>query len=368
MHTLLVLDDTEQNLAVLSGILHSAYHVRSASSGEMALNAALDEPRPDLILINLTQSEMQGYEVFQRLQENVQTHDIPVIFITSPSGPQNEVVGLEHSDVDYISSPFNATMVLARVRTRLALKHARDCLAQQNDWLEREVARSMGEDLLIQDINVRALACLAEARDNDIGLHLMRTQAYVDLLARQLKDHPRFRQALHGHHLDLIVKAVPLHDIGKIGVPDAILQKPGCLTPHEFEIMKMHPGMGAAAIKRVTEQVRSNLDPRIANQASKAFDFFHHASEISLGHHEKWDGSGYPDGLVGDATPVSARLMALADAFDALISHRIYKPAMRFEQTCQIIQEGRASHFDPDIVDAFMAVQDRFAAMSVRYR
>ena len=229
-------------------------------------------------------------------------------------------------------------------------------VAIQADLLEREVARRMSENLLIQELSVRALACLSEARDNETGLHIVRTQTYVELLAQHLLGNPAFQPALDNGRLQMVVKAAPLHDIGKVGVPDSILLKPGRLTPEEFSIMKSHPVIGADAITKAMEQALSGVAPGGAEQATGAFRFLEIAREISLGHHEKWDGSGYPAGLAGEAIPVSARLMALADVFDALMTRRVYKPPFSLEETSRIICEGRGSHFDPAVVDAFLVV------------
>ena len=279
----------------------------------------------------------------------------------------DEEQGLALGAVDYITKPINPAITLARVRTHLELKQARDRLTDQNAWLEREVARRMSEILLIQDLNIRALACLGETRDNETGQHIVRTQGYVEILARHLADHPRFREGLAGNRLAMIVKAAPLHDIGKVGVPDATLLKPGRLTTAEYEVMKMHPIIGANAIDKAMRQALAAADDDAAEQAIGAFAMLEVAREISLGHHEKWDGSGYPAGLAGEAIPVSARLMALADVFDALMTRRVYKAPMTLEETTDIILKGRASHFDPEVVDAFIACRAQFAEIAARY-
>ena len=367
MRTVLIVDDTPQNLSVLGELLQPHYRVRAVNSGERALRAAVSEPRPDLILLDVMMPGMDGYEVLRRLRADERTRNVPVIFITAMNATADEERGLELGAVDYITKPLNPPIVLARVHTHLELKSARDRLANENEWLEHEVARRMSENLLIQDLSVRALACLGEARDNETSHHIVRTQNYVELLARHLAPHPRFAAALDGVRLSMVVKAAPLHDIGKVGVPDAILLKPGRLTPEEFTIMKTHPIIGADAISKAMSQAIASADLDAAAQAPGAFSFLRVAQEICLGHHEKWDGSGYPAGLSGDDIPVSARLMALADVFDALISRRVYKAAMSLEQTTQLIREGRGSHFDPDIVDAFLARRDEFAGIASRY-
>ena len=240
-------------------------------------------------------------------------------------------------------------------------------LVQPGGLLACDMAQRLSDSLVVQDVCIRALACLAEVRDNATGLHVVRTRAYVQLLAQKLLVHPRFSAALEGDRLDMIVMATPLHDIGKIGVPDAVLLKPGPLNDHEFDIVKRHAGLGSAAIHKAIGQVRAFMGQALTQQAASAFACLQIAADIALCHHEKWDGSGYPSGLSGDAIPVGARLMALADVFDALTSRRIYKPAMPVEQSLQIIQDGRGSHFDPDVVDAFVNSLDDFAQVAVRF-
>ncbi len=365
--TILVVDDTPQNIEILGQLLQPHYKVRVANSGERALKSAHNSPRPDLILLDVMMPGMDGYEVLRRLREDPSTSDIPVIFVTAMDGNENEEHGLSLGAVDYITKPVVPAIVLARVHAQLELKAARDRLARDNQWLETEVNRRMRENLLIQDLSVRALACVAEARDNETGNHIVRTQTYVNLLAQQLQPNPRFIGTLTPERMSMIVKAAPLHDIGKVGIPDAILLKPGRLTPEEFTIMKTHPQIGADAIAKAVEQSRTGEHQDAVSKSPAAFAFLEVAREICLGHHEKWDGSGYPQGLVADAIPVSARLMALADVFDALMSRRVYKPPMTLEEATEIILQGRGTHFDPDVVDAFMACRTEFADIAHRY-
>jgi putative two-component system response regulator len=366
--TVLVVDDTPQNITILGELLQPHYTVRATNSGERALQAVRSQPQPDLVLLDVMMPGMDGYEVLRRLKTDKATQNIPVVFVTALGDEQNEEHGLELGAVDYIAKPFKPAIVLARVRTHLELKQARDRLAHQNEWLEQEVARRMSENLLIQDLSMRALACLAEARDTDTGNHILRTQTYIATLGRHLRQHERFRDALSGKQIDRIVKAAPLHDLGKVGIPDAILLKPGRLTPEEMEVMKTHPSIGAAAIEKAMKESLAAADEAMAAQASGAFAFLQTARDIALTHHEKWDGSGYPQGLQGDAIPVSGRLMALADVFDALICRRVYKEAMPIEQATEIIVAGRGKHFDPDVVDAFLACRDEFLEIAHRFR
>lgn len=364
--TVLIVDDTPQNLTVLGELLQPLYRVRAANSGARALRMVGTPPHPDLILLDVMMPEIDGYEVLRRLRADPATHDIPVIFVTAMDTTEDEERGLALGAVDYLTKPIKPAIVLARVKAHLELKSARDRLASQNDWLEAEVHRRMRENVLVRDLGIRALASLSEARDNETGRHIVRTQTYVEILARRLAAHPRFAPALAGDRLEMVVKAAPLHDVGKVGIPDGILLKPGRLTPDEFETMKTHAVIGANAIERAMRQSLAGVSDEDAEQARGAFAFMRVAHEIALRHHEKWDGSGYPDGLSGEAIPVSARLMALADVFDALMSKRVYKPAMGLEETSRIIVEGRGRHFDPDVVDTFLDCRDAFAAVAER--
>lgn len=353
--TILVVDDTPQNLAVLGELLQPFYRVRAANSGERALRAAGLQPRPDLILLDVMMPGMDGYAVFEALRADPRTRDIPVIFVTALDGVREEEKGLELGAVDYISKPLRPTIVLARVHTQLELKKARDRLRDQNTFLEAEIARRMGENLLIQEVSIRALARLAEIRDPETGNHLRRTQAYMNVLARRLALDPRHAATLTPHTIDLIVKSAPLHDIGKVGIPDYILLKPGKLTPEEWTIMQTHARLGAEAIEHAEED------------AERPVPFLAIAKEIARHHHERWDGSGYPDRLAGEAIPIAARLMALADVFDALISRRVYKDPVSLDGAREMICAGRGTHFDPDVVDAFLADLPQFADIASRY-
>lgn len=365
--TILIVDDAPQNLTILGELLQDQYRVRAANSGERALKAVATSPRPDLILLDIMMPGMDGYEVLERLKADDTTRDIPVIFITAMTASEDEERGLRLGAVDYITKPFNPAIVLARVEAQLALKPARDLLANQNEWLEGEVRRRMRENLLVQELTIRALACLAEARDLETGQHIVRTQTYVRMLAEQLRDHPRFARALSGDKLEMIVKAAPLHDIGKIGIPDSILLKPGRLTPEEFQVMQTHPVIGAEAVDKAMKEALTGADEDMVKLAKDAFGFLSVAREICLYHHEKWDGSGYPEGLSGDDIPVCARLMALADVYDALTCRRVYKAPMPADQASRIIIDGRGTHFDPDVVDVFISMEPKFAEVARKF-
>jgi putative two-component system response regulator len=354
--TILIVDDSPENLAVLNGLLQPAFRVLAANSGERALRVAASSPPPDLVLLDVMMPGLDGYQVFERLRAQPATREIPVIFVTALDGRAAELRGLELGAVDYITKPIVPPVLLARINNQLELKRARDWLKDQNAVLEAEVARRMAENDLTQRVGIRALAHLAETRDPETGNHILRTQAYVNRLALALRHHPRFSARLTERYIDLLTRSAPLHDIGKVGIPDHILLKPGKLSPAEWEIMKTHAKIGSDAIERAERDIEMPLD------------FLSAAKEIARWHHEKWDGGGYPDGLAGEAIPVAARLMALADVFDALICARVYKPAFPYEKARDIIAEGRGSHFDPAVCDAFLGAFADFVAIAERYR
>lgn len=353
--TLLIVDDAVENLTVLDALLSPHYQVLAATSGEAALRIATSARPPDMILLDVMMPGMDGYAVFDHLRASPATCGIPVIFVTAMESTEAELRGLNTGAVDYITKPIIPSILLARVRTQLELKQARDLLANHNASLEAEVARRMLENEITQEVSIRALAHLAETRDSETGYHILRTQGYVRELSYTLRDNPRFASTLSPRYIELLHRSAPLHDIGKVGIPDAILRKPGPLTPEEWEVMKTHAVQGANAIELAERDTACQVE------------FLTLAKEIAHWHHEKWDGSGYPDGLAGEAIPLSARLMALADVFDALISPRVYKPAEPLEVARDIIARERGHHFDPDVVDAFLARFDAFQAIAQQH-
>lgn len=353
--TVLVVDDSPDNLSLMSELLRGRYRVKLANSGEKALGVAGKPPVPDLILLDIMMPGLSGYDVLREFKSREATRQIPVIFLTAMSSPEDEQRGLEMGVVDYITKPVSPPVVLARVATHLTLKASADYLRDKNAFLEQEVARRTREVAAIQDVTILAMASLAETRDSDTGNHIRRTQHYVRLLAEHLKPHPRFGYYLTDQVVDLLFKSAPLHDIGKVGVPDHILLKPGRFTPEEFAIMQTHTTLGRDAIQAAEDQLGMPVG------------FLDTAKEIAYLHQEKWDGSGYPTGAAGEEIPISARLMAVADVYDALISRRVYKDGMPHEQAVGIMREGRGTHFDPDVLDAFLALQDEFRAIAGRF-
>ena len=351
----LVVDDAPQNLSLMDDLLSDDYAVKVAPSGVRALKIARGVPPPDLILLDVMMPEMDGYEVCRQLKEDPKTRDIPVIFLTAKTQLADEQQGFSLGAVDYITKPISPPIVMARIATHLALRSAAVFLKDKNAYLESEVARRTEELRLVEEATIVAMTSLAEARDNETGHHILRTQRYVVAIANALRHHPRFSNYLTNQAIELLFRTSPLHDIGKVGIPDRILLKPGKLDPEEFEIMKTHTTLGGAALARAKVRI------------SRSIAFLDTAQEIALSHQEKWDGSGYPQGLAGDAIPISARIMAVADVYDALISKRVYKEAFSHASAVSIMQEGRGSHFDPDVLDAFLSIQEACLAIAIDF-
>jgi putative two-component system response regulator len=344
---ILLVDDNTTNLQLLRDTLDGhGYKLLAAKNGKTALSIAA-KAKPDLILLDIMMPEMDGYEVCKRLKAEKTTHQIPVIFVTALTDAEDEAKGLSLGAVDYITKPFNPELIRARVRNHLELK-------RHQDQLENLVKERTKRLALTQAVTIESLATLAEYRDPETGGHIKRTQNYVKALAVHLKDHPRFRDELNTETIELLYVSAPLHDVGKVAVPDNILLKAGQLTDEEFEEMKKHTQFGYEAL-RITEQ-------KLGQDT-----FLHYATEIAYSHQEKWDGSGYPRGLKGDDIPISGRLMALADVYDALISKRVYKPPFPHEKAVKIIREGRDRHFDPDVVDAFVELENTFRNIALTY-
>lgn len=360
---ILVADDQPENLFILEELLHDSYRVQTFSDGRQVLAFLQAGQRPDLMLLDVVMPGADGFEVCRRVKANPATKDIPVIFITSLESDTDEEYGLSLGAEDFVHKPFSPAVVMARVRNHLALARANRELRSRNEDLERlveertrEIVRRGQQIIASQGATIGAFCALAEARDGETGNHIRRTQHYMGVLAGKLSSHPRFSAFLDEETIQWMFKCAPLHDIGKVAIPDSILQKPGRFTPEEWVIMQRHAQYGRDAIARAAEELHGEEGA-----------FLRHAMEIAWGHHERWDGSGYPRRLAGDAIPISARLMAIADVYDALISRRVYKRPFSHDEAVAMIAAGRASHFDPDMVDAFLDIQENFLAISQRY-
>lgn len=334
VHTILVVDDAPENIDVLTGVLSDQYRVKAARNGEKALEIAQRLPKPSMILLDIMMPGMDGYEVCKKLKDDPKTSGIPIIFITAKNQTEDERFGLELGAVDYITKPISPAIVTARVKTHLALY-------DQNLALEDRVAQRTRELTETRLEIIRRLGRAAEFKDNETGLHVIRMSHYSRLIANELG---------HGEEwTDLIFNAAPMHDIGKIGIPDRILLKPGKLDGDEWEIMKKHAEFGG-------DIIGEHDSPLL--KLSK---------EIALSHHEKWDGSGYPGGLKGEDIPLSGRVIAIADVFDALTTERPYKKAWSVEDALSLIKDNSGSHFDPGLVPVFLDVLDEVLMIKTKY-
>lgn len=350
----LIVDDTTDNIALLNELLKKDYRVKAAINGEKGLEVARNTC-PDIILMDVNMPVMNGYEACRRLKQDEALKDIPVLFLTARSDEADEEEGFRLGAADYIVKPVTPSTLLARIQTHLSLKQARDILADQNHFLDQEVQRRTRDISIIQEATIIAMATLAETRDNETGGHLQRAKLYIRELAEELSKCEKYKNVLTPEKIKLIVLSAPLHDIGKVGIPDQILLKPGKLSAEEYEVMKKHAALGRDAIMNAE------------NLMGGAETFLSCAREIAYSHHEKWDGSGYPQGLSGEAIPLPARLMAVVDAYDTLTSRRIYKAAVSHDTAVSTIAKDSGRHFDPSVVAAFLAVKDRFNSIATQY-
>jgi len=337
---ILVVDDTIENLTLLTKMLKdSGYSVRPVPNGKLALQAAATK-KPDLILLDITMPEMDGYEVCQRLKADVKLREVPVLFISALSQTEEKVKAFEVGGVDYITKPFQFDEVKARVDAHLHLYRLQQYLA--------EVVQDQVREIYEQQMGmIFGLAKLAEIRDTDTGRHLERIRELCRLFASELQKMPKHQNHVDNDYVVRIFQASPLHDVGKVGIPDHILLKPGKLTPEEFDIMKTHTVIGAKTLMDVRQRYPNN-------------QFIRMGIKIALSHHERWDGKGYPEGLIGDNIPLSARIMSIVDVYDAVRSKRVYKPPLPHEETCKIILAGAGSQFDPELVNVFASLRKRF--------
>ena len=342
---IMVVDDTPANLRLLDNVLRErGYQVFAFRNGDLALNAARRNP-PDLILLDVNMPDMNGYEVCEKLKADPGLQDIPVIFISAMNETMDKVRAFSTGGVDYVSKPFQVEEVEARVRTHLKLHRLQIQMAEHNLRLQELVNDQVREITSAQMAIIFAMAKMAESRDDETGSHSERVRRFCLLLATELGQ--REHGLIDDEFRELIFHASPLHDIGKVSTPDAILQKPGKLTPEEYKIMQMHTITGAQTLEAVRQHYPNNA-------------FLNMGIAIARWHHERWNGSGYPDGLAGEAIPLSARIMAVADVYDALRSRRRYKLAYSHEMSCTLISQGKSSHFDPQLVDAFQSLEKEF--------
>ncbi len=334
--TILVVDDDRSNLFMAEKLLKEEYHVISVISGAQALRF-LEKKKPELILLDINMPEMSGFDVIKKIKEEEEWRKIPVIFLTADTDSTTEVNCLKLGAVDFIAKPFEPEIMRTRISRSIELEEYRQDL-------EGAVRRQTQKIELMQHEVIISMANLIESRDGSNGEHVKRTSYYVEQIVNKLFSDDKYTAIIHPEYVHNLVKAAPMHDIGKITVPDNILQKPGRLTAEEFEIMKLHAANGGKIIRETMGKIEEK-------------DYIDIAYNVATYHHEKWDGSGYPEGLKGENIPLEARIMAVADVFDALISKRCYKDAMSLDEAFKIMVESRGTHFDPAVVDAFLDIR-----------
>ena len=352
--TIMIVDDTEMNIVILVEALRADYELIIAINGLEALEL-LEDQTPDLILLDIMMPDIDGYEVLQRIKKKPNLEYIPVILLSAITESDSKTKGFSLGAVDYVTKPFEMIEVKARVRTQLKFMEAHLALEHQKLFLEEKVKERTE---LLERTNSAAIYCLAalaETRDPETGEHIKRTQNYIRELAFELQAKAKYKDILTNDFIKLLYQSAPLHDIGKVGVRDSILLKPGRLTEAEFEEMKKHTIYGGNSLMVGIKELGED-------------SFLTLAKEIALTHHEKWDGTGYPKGLSKAEIPISGRLMALSDVYDALISKRVYKNAFSHDEAKAIILEGRGTHFDPDIVDAFIVREAEFIKIMRQFK
>jgi putative two-component system response regulator len=344
----LVVDDVAENIHFLVNILKDDYSVIAATTGEKALELARKEPGPDLLLLDIMMPGMDGYEVCRALKEDPRTARIPIIFVTALGEVSDEAKGLELGAVDYLTKPVVPELVKSRVFNQIELKRHRDHLEELVEQRTHQLKKS-------REATIEAMGLVAEGRDPETGGHIQRTKEYVRLLAKALSEREKYRETLTEGFIEIIYHSAPLHDLGKVAVPDSILLKPGKLSDEERQEMQKHALLGENTIQE-------------AQQRLEEVEMLDIARLIAGGHHEKWDGTGYPRGLRGEDIPLAARIMALADVYDALVSKRPYKNPMSHNYAVDIIVADSGTHFDPEVVEVFVEnaqgmkdVADRFA-------
>lgn len=352
MKKILIIDDNELNLKILSLILtKSKYKVDAIVNPKSVIDEMAFNP-PDLILLDISMPDIDGFKLCSLIKHDVRFKNIPVIFVTMHSNAEFVVKAFEYGAVDYITKPFNAEEVKVRVANHLRMQDLQNKLTEINQYLEQKIQEQIVKISDAQMETIYSLAKLAQSRDDDTGTHLERVRRYCYLIASRLADNSPYQEQVDEQFVKNIFNASPLHDIGKVGIPDSILLSPHKFTPEEFDIMKTHTTIGAETLSEVNLKFGDN-------------SFIRMGTVIARSHHERWDGRGYPDGLAGEEIPLSARIMAIADVYDALTSKRAYKEAFSQEKSVEIIREGRGTQFDPVVTDVFLELAGEFANVRI---
>ena len=349
--TIFLVDDDVTNLAIGNDTLSQMYKTLTMNSGARLIKI-LESHTPDLILLDVEMPEMNGYETIELLKSKEETKKIPVIFLTAQSDVESELKGLSLGAIDYIIKPFSPPLLLKRIEMHLLIESQNKLLINFNNNLQLMVDERTKTVVELKNAFLRTMAELVECRDGTTGEHIGRTEYYMRILIDSLQQHELYKAEMSTWDKELVLQSAQLHDVGKIAVKDNILQKPGKLTRDEFEEIKTHVSFGEMVIERIKQKTTER-------------SFLEQASVFIATHHEKWDGSGYPRGLKGKAIPLQGRLMAIADVYDALTSDRPYKKAFTHEEAVEIIANDRGKHFDPDLVDIFLSVSDKFSKVAM---
>jgi putative two-component system response regulator len=348
--TIMLVDDDQVHLIAGKNILKGSYNVFPISSGQK-LFEMLKKVSPDLILLDIEMPEMDGYEVIKKLKSNPLTADIPVIFLSAYIDSSHELEGLSLGAVDYIFKPFSPILLIRRIESHLFISIQKKELKKNSENLQTTALEKTEQVVELQNCIMNILAELVEFRDYVTSGHIVRIQKYLRLLVGELISKYIYADEISNWNLAFLVSSAQLHDVGKIKINETLLGRPGKFTPGEFEHVKSHVYWGAAIIESLKKKTKGHA-------------FLHHAKIFAASHHEKWDGSGYPGGLKGEAIPLEGRLMAIADVYDALISKLPYKDALTPEEARKIILSEKGAHFDPVLVDIFNGLADKFAEIA----
>ncbi|MDR0863278.1 MAG: response regulator [Oscillospiraceae bacterium] len=347
---IMLVDDNMANLTIGKNMLKDAYQVFPIPSAARMFEL-LESITPDLILLDIEMPDENGFEAMQKLRLDPRFADTPVIFLTARQDEASELEGLSLGAGDYISKPFSAPLLLKRIENHLTITKQRLELKDYSDHLEEMVRQKTSLITNLQNALLATVADMVESRDDVTGGHVSRTQRYFKLMIDELILEELFLDTVNSWDIDYLLQSIQLHDVGKIAISDSILNKPGSLSDEEREIMKTHTTIGLSAISRIEQNTVEHA-------------FLRYAKTIAGTHHERWDGTGYPNGLAGENIPLEGRIMAIVDVYDALISERSYKRAFSTEEAVGIIAGGRGTHFDPVLVDVFLQIADKFARVA----
>ncbi|MDR3295414.1 MAG: response regulator [Clostridiales Family XIII bacterium] len=344
---ILLVDDNVTNLTMGKEILKTHYKVYPTPSAEIMFDL-LENILPNMILLDIEMPDMNGYDAIKILKNNPKWAEIPVIFLTSMTDEGSELKGLSLGAIDYVTKPFSASLLLKRIENHLFSEAQKKLLKDFNTNLEQMVHEKTAQIVNLQNAVMSTVADLVEFRDEATGGHIARTQKYLEILINKMVEERVYYDEISDWDMEYLLPSAQLHDVGKIAISDTILNKPGSLTTEEFEIMKTHASIGVEAIRKIERNASEHT-------------FLKHARLIAGGHHEKWDGTGYPAGFSGTDIPLEGRLMAIVDVYDALISKRPYKKPFSMDESRRIIEGGSGTHFDPALIDVFSKVADQFA-------